>query len=242
MLLSVVVPAFNEEKTIGPLLDELIEVLDHGLESDYEIVVVDDGSVDATAALAEAVGHPALAVTRLPQNLGKGAAVQHGISSSSGKYVLVQDADVEYSPRDIPVLLADLAHDHPMAVYGSRVLGARALSNGLRARAGLWPRQGIPQRGANVVLQALLRVRFGVVITDPLTGYKLYPRDVFSDWSPTSKGFETDHEITLHLLTRRIPILEVPVRYSPRSRSEGKKIRATDFLRALRVVLRREVT
>ena len=95
----------------------------------------------------------------------------------------------------------------------------------------------MPQRVANRLLQALFKRFHGLLISDPLTGYKLYPAAVFDDWVPLSTGFETDHEITRRLIDLSIPISEVPVRYSPRTRSEGKKIKAVDLVRAVRVVV-----
>jgi len=238
MYLSVVVPAFNEARTIGSLLERLVTVLDIQPTLAYEVIVVDDGSSDDTVASVERLSHPSISVVCMSVNSGKGAAVQRGIREASGTYVLVQDADLEYFPEDIPLLLSSTKHDEPLAVYGSRVLGAHDHVPSWRGKLGLWPGQGIPQRLANSVLTAVVKRRHGVKVSDPLTGYKLYPRGLFSSWTPTTTGFETDHEITIRLIGLGIEIVEVPVRYVPRSRSEGKKIRAIDFVRALRVLTR----
>lgn len=238
MYLSVIVPAFNEERTIGPLLERLVTVLDAQPTLSYEVIVVDDGSSDDTVASVKRLSHPSISVVRMSINSGKGAAVQRGIREASGRYVLVQDADLEYFPEDIPLLLPSTMQDETRSVYGSRVKGAHDHVPSWRGKLGLWPGQGIPQRLANSVLAAVVKRRHGVKISDPLTGYKLYPRGLFSSWTPATTGFETDHEITLRLIELGIEIEEVPVRYVPRSKAEGKKIRAIDFVRALRVFTR----
>lgn len=234
--LSVVIPAFNEERTITELLNRVTAVLDGEPGLSSEVILVDDGSTDRTAELGETFNHLSVSVVRQEHNSGKGAAVQRGIRESTGRYVLVQDADVEYFPEDIPAMLATLDDTTQRAVYGSRVLGAHVHVRGWRGRCGLWPGQGMPQRVANLLLRALFRRLHGLSISDPLTGYKLYPSTLFDHWTPTSTGFETDHEITCRLIKLSIPIVEVPVRYSPRTRAEGKKIKARDLLIAVRTI------
>lgn len=238
MDLSILVPAYNEESTIQAILGDLIECFESSPEVRFEIIVVDDGSTDRTAELVGSVDHPSIQLVQLSTNGGKGAAVQQAIRRSSGRLLLVQDADTEYFPTDIPRMLDAIGERQFVAVYGSRTLGARRYESGLRRYMGIWRRQGLPQRLANYLLSALIRLRLGSRISDPLTGYKLYPRFVFDEWRPQTKGFETDHEITVRLIRQRFSIVEVPIHYNPRTKAEGKKIRARDFLRAVRVLSR----
>jgi len=236
--LTVVVPAFNEERTIEDLLRRVVAVLDEHSELVSEVIVVDDGSSDRTAQIAAAFGHPLVSLLRQDRNLGKGAAVQRGIAAARGRHIVIQDADVEYFPADIPRMIECVTSVDGCAVYGSRVLGAKEFLAGPRGRLGIWPGQGIPQWVANSVLALLFRRFFDIRVSDPLTGYKLYPATLFSDWAPTSTRFETDHEITIRLVDQSIPIVEVPIRYAPRSRAEGKKIGARDFVRAVRMIVK----
>jgi dolichol-phosphate mannosyltransferase len=234
--LSVVVPAFNEEQSIGPLLRDVIRSLkDARLQ--FEVVIVDDCSTDATAAEVSKVGDPCLRLIRLDRNSGKGAAVQAGIARASGEFIIVQDADLEYSPADIPSLFKAQIVANGRSVFGSRVLGARSLA-GWRGILRCWPGQGLGPWGFNFVLSSWLYLVKRVWITDLLTGYKVYHRSIFDNWTPTTNGFETDHEITMHLLNHGLQIVEIPISYVPRTRSEGKKIGPSDAVKAIRTIWR----
>jgi dolichol-phosphate mannosyltransferase len=232
VLLSIVVPAFNEEKTLPQILESLFSLeLDH--QNSYEVILVDDASTDQTSELIKEFLVRGLIYLKLPINSGKGAAVKCGIKNSNGEFVLIQDADSEYFPSDIPNLLR-VALDNPGAsVFGSRLLGARNLS-GLRKILALWPNQSILSWAFNFFLTYWLFILSRKWITDTLTGYKLYPKSLFQEWLPETTGFETDHEITSHIIRKKQKILEVPINYDPRSRSEGKKIKAGDAIKAIR--------
>lgn len=230
--LSIVIPAFNEEKSLPKLLEKLI-TLDFGDEVEYEIIVVDDASTDKSQESVQSFLENGIKFHRLPVNSGKGAAVRKGVSLSLGRYIIVQDADLEYFPNDIPKLLRAAIAAPGATVYGSRVLGAQSLS-GFYGVARLWPKQSLPSWLFNILLTFWLFMIKKVWITDTLTGYKLYPREIFQEWSPTTNGFETDHEITSKILNDKRKIIEVPIDYSPRSKLEGKKIRAIDGYIALR--------
>lgn len=234
--LSVVMPAFNEARFVGQLIQRIESVLGSMEDVAFEIIVVDDASTDGTADIVTALSSGAVQLVRLAENRGKGAAVQEGIRVATGDYVLVQDADLEYFPEDIPALLAAVDDSHRVAVYGARLL----LPSGTRIRGWIprHPQQSPGAALANRVLSIWLAALFAHWIDDLLTGYKLYPREVFAQFTARTSGFETDHEITTWLLRNDYRIVEVPVRYRPRSKAEGKKIRARDGAIALRTIAR----
>lgn len=223
---------YNEEMFIGRLLDSLLNALS---DREFEIIVVDDGSTDRSSSVVTERASASLRLVQLGANVGKGAAVQRGIELASGGYVLIQDADLEYDPQDIPKMLETLDNENRgnCVVYGSRVLGARALVPGWRGCLGLWPDQGIPQRFFNFVLSVLYFALTKRWITDMLTGYKLYPKCLFEEWRAQTSGFETDHEISMRIHHVHMRIIEVPVSYSPRSKEMGKKIGFRDSIAAV---------
>jgi len=232
---SIVIPAYNEGRTMAKLLDIIHHVSTETSGFQKDIVVVNDGSTDNTAA----------EVSRFPdvrcltqKNSGKGAAVQYGIRESRGDYVLVQDADLEYDPNDYPAMLSQVPNDKPVAVYGSRTLGQCRERGWFRGLPGKHPDQSLGPWLANVLLSIWTLLLYGHWLTDLLTGYKLYPTSFLRAQTVRTKGFETDHELTAKLLRAKIPIIEVPVRYHPRSLAEGKKIRARDGVVALWTLFR----
>ena len=230
---SVVVPAYNEEAFIGTLLDRVLSVDTESLGFSKEIIVVDDGSKDGTAARVR--GFTGVRLIQ-QKNQGKGRAVQRGIQEATGDYILVQDADLEYDPADYIPMLAKLA-SLGGAVYGSRTLG-QLRENGWTLTPGRHPRQLLGPWLANILLTLWTFLLYGKWITDMLTGYKIYPRAFFSTVEIITRGFETDHEITAKLIRLGIRIHEVPISFSPRSEEEGKKIRARDGLIAVWTLLR----
>ena len=176
MKLTIVVPMYNEERFIRKMLDALIAALqDH--EWEIEILVVDDGSTDLSCMEVRSIQSSRIRLLEMPTNSGKGAAVRFGISHASGDLVIVQDADLEYDPRDIPKMLKIYEkHDYQTcAVYGSRILGAKKYLSGWRSRIGLWHGQGLPQRGFNLSLSLFYLLLTRKWISDLLTGYKIYP-------------------------------------------------------------------
>ncbi len=235
--LSIVIPAYNEARFITTLLERVVAVPTQKAGFKKEILVVDDGSKDETFALAESFAKnfdgtasgDVIRVFKQVPNQGKGKAVQRGIRESTGDFVLIQDADLEYDPADyLPMLKALPENGENVAVYGSRTLGQAKEHGWLRRCPGKHEQQGVGPWVAGLILSSWAFTLYGRLITDTLTAYKLYPAQVLKSFTLETHGFETDHEITAKLIRAGIRILEVPVRYLPRSREEGKKIGPKD--------------
>jgi glycosyltransferase involved in cell wall biosynthesis len=234
---SVIIPAHNEGGFIAEVLGRVLAADLSGMGLEKEVLVVDDGSSDSTFETASSF--PGVSAIRKGHG-GKGSAVREGIARSTGEYILIQDADLEYSPSDYPVMLKTML-EAPLgtrAVYGSRFLGARADGENRSLLPGKHPAQSLGPYAANLVLTAVSFALFGKTITDNLTAYKLYPAEILRAHEFKTSGFETDHEITCLLLKNKVEILEVPIGYSPRSVDEGKKIRAKDGFRAVMTFVR----
>lgn len=234
--LSIVVPAFNEARFIGTLLERIIAVDLDALGFDREIVVVDDCSTDGTAEIV--AGVPGVTLVRMPVNGGKGRAVREGIARASGDFVLIQDADLEYDPQDYRQMLTALQAGSADVVYGSRYL--KRPGDGIVANlmSGKHPQQSLPAYLGGQSLSFIGAAFTGRYLTDTVTALKLYPRSVLVDMQLQTSGFELDHEMTAKTLARGLRIVEVPVSYFPRSRAEGKKIGLKDWFRALKTFRR----
>ena len=214
--LSIVIPAYNEERFIGRLLELVQAVPLEPLGVTKEIIVVDDCSNDRTSEIASAAA--GVRVHRMPVNGGKGRAVRAGIDLATGDYLIIQDADLEYDPQDYVPMVQALLDGRGDVVYGSRYLG-----KGRHAKQSLAAYLG--GRSLSLVMLACT----GHYITDTVTALKLFPRTLLPSLALETTGFETDHEITAKVLARGLRIVEVPVSYFPRSKEEGKKIGLADW-------------
>lgn len=224
--LSIIIPAYNEEAFIGILLERILKIPTEKLGYEKEILVVDDASKDRTFEIASQF--PEVTVLRQSPNQGKGAAVQRGIRASTGDYVLVQDADLEYDPSDYMPMLAALEGGRRLAVYGSRTLGQRQIQKTFNIFPGKHPHQGIGPWLAGAILSVWTFLLYRKWISDTLTAYKLYPAETIKKFDIKTHGFETDHEITAKLIRAGVEIREIPIGYDPRTVAEGKKISSKD--------------
>jgi dolichol-phosphate mannosyltransferase len=237
---SVIVPIYNEERYLLNILESLYQVKLLNKSIKFEIIMVNDGSTDTSSEICSKFASKNLDVKFVDNrvNQGKGSAVQQGILHASGKYILIQDSDTEYFPSDIPMIYHQQLTAGPMAaVYGSRILGAREYGSKLSLITGFPKNQSLMSYFFNRVLSVFFLIRFRIWISDLLTGYKMYPSELFSGWKPKTEGFETDHEITIRLVTKGYEIKEVPIKFSPRTHAEGKKISIKDAFLALKIIL-----
>ena len=223
---SILVPAYNEEATIESVLRRLVD-----LDSEAQIVVVDDGSVDRTAELVMRVvlEHPKVELIRLDHNRGKGAAVRAAIERSRNEYVVIQDADLEYDPSDIPRLLEPLRDGVADAVYGTRLRGG---SHAQRAHL-FWHYAG------NRFLSLVTNVLYNTTISDMEVGYKAFRGELLRSFHLVSDDFRFEPEVTAKVLrTPGVRVYEVPIAYYGRSLAEGKKITWRDGIKALGALIR----
>jgi glycosyltransferase involved in cell wall biosynthesis len=216
MRLSVIIPCYNERETILDILEAVKAV---GLAS--EIIIVDDGSTDGTRDILRALPpDPVVCVVFHETNQGKGAAVRTGFSTASGDILLIQDADLEYDPREYPSLLKPIEEGRAKVVYGSRFLG------GPRKTMFFW------NMVANRSLTLLTNVLYNSILSDMETCYKVFRTEVVRGLPLRSRRFEFEPEITAKVLKHGYRIYEVPISYNGREWNEGKKIKWTDAPKA----------
>jgi glycosyltransferase involved in cell wall biosynthesis len=217
MKLSVIIPVYNEAKTISELIHRVMAT---GLAD--EILVVDDGSTDGTREiLTELVDNGIVKAIFHDSNQGKGKAVRTGFQNASGDLFIIQDADLEYDPREYPILLRPIQEGIADVVYGSRFLGAG------RRPALFW------NMVANKILTLVTNILYNNILTDMETGYKLFRREVVENMKLHAHGFEFEPEFTAKILKSKARIYEVPITFNPRDYSEGKKIKMKDAFIAM---------
>ncbi len=222
MNLSVVIPVYNEKDNVEVIIKR---VRDSKLAR--EIVIVDDGSVDGTREVLKKFDNTdGLRVILHEKNKGKGAAVRTGLEAATGDVILIQDADLEYSPRDYPVLLQPLEEGIADVVYGSRFLG------GPRRVAMYW------HMLANQLLTFMTNVLYDTILSDMETGYKVFRREVIVGMKLRANRFDFEPEFTAKVLKRHYRIYEVPISFNPRDYSEGKKIKLQDAFAAVWTLLK----
>jgi glycosyltransferase involved in cell wall biosynthesis len=222
MKLSVIIPIYNEVKTIQTILDR---VLATGLTS--EIILVDDGSFDGTRELLKTWdGSRGIRIILLEKNQGKGAAVRTGIAAATGDVILIQDADLEYDPRDYVVMLKPIEEGLADVVYGSRFLG------GPRRVVMFW------HMIANKLLTFATNLLYNTILSDMETGYKVFRREALQGVKLRANRFDFEPEFTAKILKRKERIFEVPISFNPRNYEDGKKIKMKDAFSAIWALLK----
>jgi glycosyltransferase involved in cell wall biosynthesis len=217
MKITAIIPAYNEVNTIHEIIRRVKAT---GLID--EIVVVDDGSKDGTRELlAEIAPSEGVKYILHERNQGKGAAVRTGIQNAGNDVMIIQDADLEYDPRDYPGLFRPLEEGIADVVYGSRFLG------GARRPILFW------NMVANKILTFVTNILYNNILTDMETGYKVFRRCVVNDMELRARGFEFEPEFTAKVLKKKFRIFEVPITFNPRDYADGKKIKMKDAFVAM---------
>ena len=220
MKLSVIIPIFNEEKTLKTILDRV-----QAVPTEKEIIIVDDCSTDGTRNLLKSIQSENIAIHYHQENMGKGAAVRTGLQQARGDMVIIQDGDLEYDPADYPTLIQPILDGETDVVYGSRTLAHSPISY----RRYNW--------GARFITW-VANLLYGLSLTDLYTCYKVMKREVMVSLDLKCRGFEFCPEVTAKLSRLGHSIVELPISYHPRPFEEGKKIRWYDGLIGLWVLFR----
>jgi len=222
MKLSVIIPIYNEVESIREIIKRVNET-----KLAWEILLVDDGSIDGTRdLLKELDGKDNIRVILKEKNEGKGSAVTIGMQEAKGDVLLIQDADLEYDPRDYPILLKPLEEGIADVVYGSRFLG------GPRRVAMFW------HMIANYMLTFMTNILYNTILSDMETGYKVFRKNVVEGMTIHAKRFDFEPEFTAKILKRKFRIFEVPIAFNPRDYSQGKKIKLKDAFEAVWTLLK----
>lgn len=227
MKLSVLIPVFNEESHV----EEIVRLVE-SVAIDKELIIINDGSADASDRVIRERILPAYSnIVYLvhPENRGKGAAIRTGINAARGEFVLIQDADLEYDPRDYGQLLASFSDPSVEVVYGSRFLSGKKVTNPFHYLVNRF----ITETG---------NVLFGARLTDLETCYKMFRTGTLKKLGLVSAGFEIEAEITCKVLKKRLKIVEVPISYRGRNYEQGKKITWVDGIKAIWTLVKLRVS
>jgi glycosyltransferase involved in cell wall biosynthesis len=222
MDISVIIPVYNEEDSVSEVLTRVEDLYFNDLKR--EIVVVDDGSNDSTPEILKSFSNnPGLKIVTHPENLGKGMALRTGFKQSKGSIIALQDSDMEYDPKFLPLLIKPII-DGESVVYGSRFLGSVE-------------RMSFTFYFGNKILSFLTRILYGAPISDMETGFKIFRREIIEDLELESKGFEIEPELTAKILKKGCIIKEIPIAYVAREKKQ-KKITVKDGFIALFTLLK----
>lgn len=223
--ISIIIPVYNEKNTIESLLKKVLYV-----ELKKEIIIVDDGSTDSTKQYLKSLNHKNIKVFFHDKNSGKGSAIRTAIKHISSQTAIIQDADLEYEPTQIPQLLELLKETNSDAVYGSRFL----------KNPNSPPNKGykLSYSAGNKFLTFLINILCKSNFTDSYTCYKLLRKRIWQELNLESNGFEIEAEISVKIALRKYKILELPITYQARSRSEGKKINWKDGIKGIKTIFK----
>ena len=227
MIVTVIIPIYNEKTSLSLLLSEVLAADTSPYKK--EILIVDDGSTDGSSEIMDTsiLRDPRITIFHHPSNIGKAAAIKTGLQAAKGDIILIQDGDLEYSPHDYPRLLAPFSDPAVEAVYGSRFLGTFWPAN---MQAANWV--------ANRIFTGTVNLLYRSHITDEGTAYKAFRRKTLVELGIESSGFEFCPEVTSKILKKGIKIIEVPISYKARTRSEGKKPGIFDGLKILWTIIK----
>ncbi|MGD8962347.1 MAG: glycosyltransferase family 2 protein [Desulfobacterales bacterium] len=222
MRISVIIPVYNEDRTLTEIVSRV-----QAVDLETEIIIVDDGSTDGTSAQLKTIGNTFenVRILRHEKNCGKGAALRTGLAEATGEVIIIQDADLEYDPRDYRVLLVPILDGRADVVYGSRFLG------GPQRVLFFWHYVG------NKLITLLCDALCNLNLSDMETGYKVFKKEVIADMTLKSNRFGFEPEFTMKIAKKGFRIYEVPISYSGRTYEEGKKIGWYDGLAAIFTIL-----
>ena len=216
--ISILIPVYNEKETIKDCLENVLRA-DVG-EMDLEVIISDNNSNDGTKEILKNINHQKVRVLFRQENSGKGANIKNALKEASGDLILFQDGDLEYSPKDYPILIEPFYKFDADVVYGSRLTRSKATRI-----------VGFPNYIGNILLTFLMNLLFNKIFTDIATGYKVFKKDIIKNIEIISDGFEIEPEITAKISkNKKLKIFEVPITINSRSVSQGKKVKWWHFL------------
>jgi dolichol-phosphate mannosyltransferase len=223
MKLSIIIPVYNEKDTVEELIDQVVSA---PVQLEKQIIVVDDNSIDGSKEILKKLENERkIILIQHEKNQGKGAAIRSGMEKAQGDFILIQDADLEYDPKDYPALLEPLLKNKTDVVYGSRNLKNN-------------PRSSLSFYLGGRFLTFFLNFLFRSKLTDINTCYKVFKKDILKEIELKENRFAFCEEVTCKLLKKKFKIKEVPIKYYPRVSSQGKKIKWKDGLRGMLVILK----